>query len=342
MWPDQLPLFPERASAMAAEIDALYFFALAITAFFSLLIAGLVLALAARYRRTEAGEIGRVAKEPLWLEITWSVIPLVILMFMFVWGAKVFFAASRPPADAREYFVVGKQWMWKFQHPEGHREINTLHVPVGEPIKLTMGSEDVIHSFFLPEFRIKKDVIPGRYTTLWFEATRTGTFRLFCAEYCGAEHSLMIGKLVVMEPEEYARWLDREAPAETMAMSGEQLFTKYVCATCHKPDSAALAPVLNGISGREETLADGRTITVDMNYLRRSILDPAADVTAGYNPVMPTYRGQIDEEELVQLLSYIRSLTEGAMETGAGTGAQPNGEPTSSTTETAPGETSDE
>lgn len=317
MWPDQFPLFPERASAMAAEIDALYFFALGITAFFSLLIAVLVLYLAGRYRRRESGQIGGIAREPLWLEITWSVIPLVILLAMFVWGAKVFFAVNRPPADAREYFVVGKQWMWKFQHPEGHREINTLHVPVGEPVKLTMGSEDVIHSFFLPEFRIKKDVIPGRYTTLWFEATRTGTFRLFCAEYCGAEHSLMIGKLVVMEPEEYARWLDRAQPAETMAMSGEQLFSKYVCDTCHKPDSAALAPILHDIFGHEATLADGRTVTVDMDYLRRSILDPGEEVVAGYNPVMPTYRGQINEEELVQLLQYIRSLTSEAAEAGA-------------------------
>jgi cytochrome c oxidase subunit 2 len=182
-----------------------------------------------------------------------------------------------------------------------------------------MGSEDVIHSFFLPEFRIKKDVIPGRYTTLWFEATRTGTFRVFCAEYCGAEHSVMIGSLVVMEPEEYERWLDSARPAETLAMSGGQLFSRYVCDTCHKPDSAALAPILHGLYGHQVTLADGRTATVDLDYLRRSILDPADQVVAGYNPVMPTYRGQINEEELVQLLQYIRSLTaESAGEAAAG------------------------
>ncbi len=201
--------------------------------------------------------------------------------------------------------------MWKFQHPEGHREINTLHVPVGEPIKLTMGSEDVIHSFYLPEFRIKKDVIPGRYTTLWFEATKTGTFTIFCAEYCGAEHSLMGGKLIVMEPEEYERWLDRGAPAATMAMSGEQLFNKYVCNTCHKPDSAALAPSLYGIYDHEVELADGSTVVADMDYMRESILNPAAKLVAGYNAVMPSYQGQMSEEELVQLLQYIRSLTEG-------------------------------
>jgi cytochrome c oxidase subunit 2 len=202
--------------------------------------------------------------------------------------------------------------MWKVQHPEGHREINTLHVPVGVPIKLTMGSEDVIHSFFLPEFRIKKDVIPGRYTTLWFEANKTGTFNLFCAEYCGAEHSMMLGTVVVMEPEEYERWLDRERPAETMALSGEQLFSKHVCDTCHKPDSAALAPILNNIFGHQVALDDGSTVTADLDYLRESILDPRARIVAGYNAVMPTYQGQIGEEELVQLLQYIRSLNEEA------------------------------
>ena len=312
MWPEQFPLFPERASAMAAEIDALYFFALGITAFFSLLIAVLVLYFASRYHRRHPDEIGEPDRAAVWLEVVWSVIPLAILLFMFAWGAKVFFEARRVPADAREYFVVGKQWMWKFQHPEGHREINTLHVPVGEPIKLTMGSEDVIHSFFLPEFRVKQDVIPGRYTTMWFEADKTGTFRIFCAEYCGAEHSLMRGSLVVMEPEEYARWLEREQPTETMAMSGEQLFSKYVCDTCHKPDSAALAPQLAGLVGHRVELADGSTVVADLDYLRESILNPSAKVVAGYNPVMPTYQGQINEEELVQLLSYIRSLSDEA------------------------------
>jgi cytochrome c oxidase subunit 2 len=316
MWPDQFPLFPERASELAAEVDALYFFSLAVTAFFSVLIAVLVIVLATRYRRRDPGEVGQWEKEPAWLEISWSIVPLVILLFMFVWGTKVYFEASRPPADAREYFVVGKQWMWKFQHPEGHREINTLHVPVGQPIRLTMGSEDVIHSFFVPAFRVKKDVIPGRYTTFWFEATRTGTFRLFCAEYCGAEHSLMIGKLVVMEPTAYERWLESERPLETMATSGEQLFAKYVCNTCHKPDTAALAPILHDLEGSEVALADGSTVTADLDYLRRSILDPTHEVVAGYNPVMPTYRGQISEEELVQLLQYIRSLSAAAAETG--------------------------
>jgi len=309
MWPDGFSLFPQRASEMAAEIDAIFFFTLAVTAFFSTLIAVLVLYFATRYRRRQPDEIGDVTESPMWLEVTWSIIPLVILLFMFGWGAKVYFEANRPPADAREYFVVGKQWMWKFQHPEGHREINTLHVPVGEPIKLTMGSEDVIHSFYLPEFRIKKDVIPGRYTTLWFEANKTGTFRIFCAEYCGAEHSLMMGELIVMEPEEYERWLDGARPAETMALGGEQLFSKHVCNTCHKPDSSALAPILTGIFGKEETMKDGSTVTVDIDYLRQSILDPGARVVAGYNPVMPTYQGQVSEEDLVQLLQYIRSLT---------------------------------
>ena len=183
------PLFPESASTLSGQVDAIYFFGLGIAAFFSLLIAVAILYLAIRYRRKSEDEVGKREHAGLWLEITWSVIPLGILLLMFAWGAKVYFTAMRPPADAVEYFVTGKQWMWKFQHPEGQREINHLHVPVGQPIKLTMTSEDTIHSFFVPAFRIKMDVIPGRYTTAWFEATKTGTFTLYCAEYCGAEHS---------------------------------------------------------------------------------------------------------------------------------------------------------
>lgn len=305
------PLVPEAASTIAGQVDALTLFGVVIAVFFSTLIAILILYLALRYRRRHPDEIGQREKTITWLEITWSVIPLAILMFMFAWGAKVFFEARRPPADAAEYFVTGKQWMWKFQHPEGPREINELHVPVGQPIKLTMTSEDVIHSFFVPAFRVKMDVIPGRYTTVWFEATKTGTFDLFCAEYCGAEHSLMVGSIVVMEPREYEEWLaTRGDEIQTVSLSGEELFVAKTCATCHRPDSAVLGPILHGLYGREEVVASGERIVVDENYLRESILDPMAKITAGYenSAVMPTFQGQLTEEELAGLIAYIKSI----------------------------------
>ncbi|MFQ5350470.1 MAG: cytochrome c oxidase subunit II [Thermoanaerobaculia bacterium] len=305
---DDLPLFPEQASTLAREVDALYFFAVTVAIVFSLLVAALVLFFAVRYRRRHPDEVGQPEKTITWLEITWSVIPFVILMVMFGWGAKVFFTAFRPPSDAVEYFVVGKQWMWKFQHPQGRREINDLHVPIGQPIKLTMTSEDVIHSFFVPAFRVKADVLPGRYTTVWFEATKAGAYDIFCAEYCGAEHSRMGGTIHVMEPRDYEAWLSLGAPADERLLSGEELFAKYVCNTCHYPDSAARAPILGGVFGTEEQLSNGSGVRIDENYLRESILNPAARVVAGYQPLMPTYQGQIGEEELIQLIAYIKGL----------------------------------
>jgi cytochrome c oxidase subunit 2 len=311
---DSLPLFPERASTLAGEVDAIYLFGVVVAIFFSLLVAALVLFFAVRYRRRHPDEIGQPEKTVTWLEITWSVIPFLILMVMFAWGAKVFFIAFRPPSDAVEYYVVGKQWMWKFQHPQGTREINDLHVPVGQPIKLTMTSEDVIHSFFVPAFRVKADVLPGRYTTVWFEATKPGAYHIFCTEYCGAEHSRMGGTIHVMEPRDYEAWLISGAPQDERLLSGEELFAKYVCNTCHYPDSAARAPILYGAFGREEQLADGSRVLVDENYVRESILNPTAKIVAGYQPLMPTYQGQIGEEELIQLIAYIKGLEP----TGAG------------------------
>ncbi len=305
---ESLPLFPERASTLASEVDTLYFFTVAVAIFFSLLVAALVLYFAVRYRRRHPNEVGQPEKTITWLEITWSVIPFLILMVMFVWGAKVFFIAFRPPSNAVEYYVVGKQWMWKFQHPQGKREINDLHVPVGQPIKLTMTSEDVIHSFFVPAFRIKADVLPGRYTTAWFEATKAGAYHIFCAEYCGTEHSRMGGTIHVMEPRDYEAWLEQDAPTDERLLSGEELFAKYVCNTCHYPDSSARAPILYGIFGEQAELADGSRVLVDENYLRESILNPTAKIVAGYQALMPTYQGQVGEEELIQLIAYIKGL----------------------------------
>ena len=313
MWKN-FPLFPDRATELAGEVDQLTFVFLAIALFFSLLVATLVIYFAIRYRRRSAGEIGETEETGIWLEIVWSVIPLVILLSMFFWGAKIYIKAYRPPSDAVEYFVTGKQWMWKFQHPEGNREINHLHVPVGRRIRLTMTSEDVIHSFFVPAFRVKADVLPGRYTSIWFEANKTGTFTLFCAEFCGAEHSQMMGSVIIMEPQDYEQWLAAGQPEKTVIGSGEELFTKYVCNTCHFPDSAARAPILNGIWGKEVGLGTGESVVVDANYVRESILEPTAKMVKGYQPLMPTYQGQVSEEELVQLISYVRSLTSEAAE----------------------------
>jgi cytochrome c oxidase subunit 2 len=235
-------------------------------------------------------------------------VPLLIMLVMFGWGARVYFEGYRVPEDAQTYYVVGKRWMWKFQHPDGQREINDFHVPVGRKIELVITSEDVIHSFFVPDFRVKRDAVPGRYTRAWFEATKTGEFRIFCAEYCGAEHSLMRGKLVVMEPHEYDRWLSGNRPGTPLAASGEALFAAKSCNTCHRPDSATRAPILHGLFGNSVTLASGRRVEVDEGYLRASIMDPAQDVVAGYEPIMPTYRGQLSEEEILELIAYVQSL----------------------------------
>jgi cytochrome c oxidase subunit 2 len=302
------PLFPQRASSLAGEVDVLFLAWLGISAFFALLIAGLILYFFVRFRRRSPEERG-IPEHASWpLEITWSVIPLAIALGMFAWGARVFFAIARPPADAVEYWVTGKQWMWKVQHPSGAREINSLHVPVGVPIRLTMTSEDVIHSFFVPAFRVKQDVLPGRYTTVWFKATKPGRYHLFCAEYCGAEHSRMGGSIWVLPPDEYEAWLGGGPPGKPPAELGADLFAVRACNTCHLPGGTGRGPDLTGVFGSEVRLATGATVVADETYLRESILNPAAKMVAGFQPLMPTYQGQLSEEELAQLLAYLKSL----------------------------------
>jgi cytochrome c oxidase subunit II len=305
----QLPLFPEAASTIAPEVDALYFFLIAVSSFFAILIFSLVFFFAIRYRRRSESERPRPIVGSLKLELLWTIIPLILSMVMFAWGAKVYYDLYTPPTDAMNIYVVGKQWMWKLQHPEGVREINELHVPVGVKVRLTMTSEDVIHSFFVPAFRIKMDVLPGRYTTVWFEATRPGKYHLFCAEYCGTQHSTMIGSVYVLEPDEYEDWLSG-ASAQTLSMAeaGRQVFHQADCVTCHLSDDP-LGPSLTGLYGSRVQLASGETVVADQEYIRESILNPNAKIVAGYEPVMPTYRGLLDEEEILQLIAYIRSLT---------------------------------
>jgi cytochrome c oxidase subunit 2 len=312
-------LFPEQASTVAAQVDALYYFLVAVSAFFTLLIFLLVLYFAVKYRRRSELERPRPILGDLRLELVWTIIPLGFTLIMFGWGASLYFNLSRPPADAITIYVVGKQWMWKVQHPEGRREIDELHVPVGQPVKLTMTSEDVIHSFFVPAFRIKMDVVPGRYTTAWFEATKAGVYHLFCAEYCGTNHSGMIGRVVVMEPVHYQQWLSggdgTSVRGEALETAGARLFQDLGCNTCHRAEAGALGvgqgPALEGVFGTSVRLQSGETVVADEGYLRESILNPNAKLTAGYQPTMPTFQGLISEEGLLQIIAYIKSLSKG-------------------------------
>jgi cytochrome c oxidase subunit 2 len=305
-----LPFFPQQASAQAAQVDALYFFMVAVTAFFALLIGVLVAVFAIKYRRQHDDQIGVAIHGSLALELLWTFIPLGIAMVMFAWGAKVFFDMYRPPAGAMEIFIVGKQWMWKAQHADGRREINELHVPAGRPVKLMMGSEDVIHSYYIPAFRVKADVIPGRYNSLWFTATKPGRYRLFCAEYCGTRHSGMIGWITVLEPIDFQAWLGGGGPTTSPVAAGEKLFQDLACNTCHQAGPQARGPVLAGILGKPVELQGGGTVTVDDAYLRESIVNPQAKVVAGYQPIMPTFQGLVTEEQLLQLIAYVRSLSQ--------------------------------
>ena len=309
MW-SGTPLFPESASTMASRVDSLYFFLLALSIFFSLLIAGLIVFYAVKYRRRAADSVGSEIHGGLVLELTWTIVPLLITMVIFVWGASVFFAMSRPPDETINIYVVGKQWMWKFQHLDGQREIDELHVPVGRPVKLIMTSEDVIHDVFVPAFRIKADVVPGRYTHLWFQSTKPGRYRLFCAEYCGTKHSGMIGQVVVMEPSEYQTWLSGGAAEGSLASAGAKLFQDLACNTCHRPDAQGRGPVLEGLFGKTVTLQNGVTLTVDEAYVRESILQPAAKIASGFQPIMPTFQGLVTEEQLLELIEYVKSLHE--------------------------------
>ncbi len=301
------PLFPQQASTFAARVDALYFFLIGISAFFSTLIATLLVVFTVRFRRRAAGELPKPIHGSIALELTWTVIPLVISLGTFVWSADIFVASRRVPPGAMEVNVVGKRWMWKTQHMTGQREINELHVPIGVPVRLTMTSEDVIHSFFIPAFRVKQDAVPGRYTTAWFEATKVGEYHLFCAEYCGTKHSQMIGSIKVMEPAAFQTWLAGGATGSP-AQEGEKLFQSLACITCHRADSQGRGPRLEGLFGRTVRLTGGATVVADADYIRESILSPTAKVVDGYQPIMPTFQGLVSEEGVMQLIAYIQSL----------------------------------
>ena len=300
-------LWPEQASTIAPRVDALYGFLLGVAVFFAGLIFFFILYFAIKYRRRPGNVLARQVGAHNLLEVAWILVPLALTMIIFVWGAKLYaMVMLSPPADSLEVYAIGKQWMWKFQHPDGQREIDELHVPVGYPVKMTMSSQDVIHSFFVPAFRIKMDVVPGRYTTIWFEASKPGVYHLFCAEYCGTNHSRMRGRVVALQPTQYQEWLRSNRAVESMATAGAYIYQQMGCAMCHGVGS--LAPALEGVFGSSVQLYGGATVLADEAYIRESILNPSAKLVAGYAPIMPTFQGQLSEEELTQLVAYIKSL----------------------------------
>lgn len=306
-WLTTFALFPPEASALAPYMDALYFFLILISLVGIVIVAVLVFGFSFLYRKERHPEAVQIEGSTL-LEATWTIIPLGLFMVVFVWGALLYFRVYNPPPNAMNIYVVGKQWMWKAEHPGGQHEINALHIPINKPVQLTMISQDVFHSFSIPAFRVKREVIPGRYTTVWFEATKPGTYHLFCTQYCGTSHSAMIGEVVAMRPEEYEAWTAGSTSGNSLAQNGERLFASLNCAACHSGAPDARGPSLANVYGAKLQLANGSSVNVDEAYLREAILNPSSHVTAGYAPLMPTYQGQISEEGLIDLVEYIKSL----------------------------------
>jgi cytochrome c oxidase subunit 2 len=334
-----IPIFPEQASSFAADVDALYFFVIAVSAFFSLVVAVFVIVFAIKFHRTRIGDVGARIEGNLAMELLWSVIPTIIVMVMFGWGASVYYHLRRMPDEAMHIYAVGKQWMWKFQHLEGQREINELHIPAGRRIKITVTSEDVLHSLYFPAFRTKIDAIPGRYMELWFEATTPGTYHIFCAEYCGTNHSGMIGSVTVLEPTAYQSWLAGGGGEGSLAERGAALFQQHACNTCHLDSGQGRGPSLQNIWGTRVELADGTTVVVDEAYVRESILNSQAKVVKGFQPLMPTFQGLISEEGLVALIEHVRSKSPTAGASGATGAGASAASPAPGTTTPAPGTT---
>ena len=303
-----MPFLPEQASTIGSQIDWILFTLMALSLLFAVPVVIFIITFVFRYRAGSKADRANRIHESNKIEFTWSFVPFVLLMIMFGWSAVVYYNYAVPPADTLEIYVIGKQWMWQTQHPSGKIEINALHVPKDEPVKLIMTSQDVIHDFFVPAFRIKQDVLPGRYTTLWFEATETGDYHLFCAEYCGTEHAKMIGTVTVMEREAYDNWLGGAVEGESMAEAGKRLFQQRACIACHVDDGTGIGPSLVGIVGETVTFADGTSRTVDEEYLQESIRKPQEKIVAGYPESMPTYDTMLTDQEILYLVEYIKSL----------------------------------
>jgi cytochrome c oxidase subunit II len=311
MW--NFPLFPDKASSLASSVDTLFFVWLGLAGFVAFAIAVLIVFFAIKYRHgsnanREMPPVDAQQRTNRRIELAWILIPLSLFLVMFAWAAELYYEHAQAPGNAMEIYVVGKQWMWKLEHVGGRREIDELHVPAGRPIKLIMTSQDVIHDFFMPVFRIKQDVLPGRYTTLWFEATKPGDYHLFCSQYCGTNHSRMIGHVVVMEPAAFAQWLAGGSSAPTMSANGAALFRQYGCSGCHGTNASVHAPKLEGLFGKPVQLSDGSTVVADERYIHDSVMLPKKEITAGYAPIMPSFQGQIGEDELLDIIEYVKSL----------------------------------
>lgn len=302
------PVFPPSASTTAVQTDHLYFALIGLSLMILAIVFLPMIFFLFKYRRGRSADRRAFKMSVMKIEVTWTIIPTLIAMRLFAWGANLYFFEEVPPPATLEINVVGKQWMWKVQHQEGNREINELHIPVNRAVKLTLASEDVIHSFFVPAFRIKQDVVPGRFTTEWFQPTQIGAYSFYCSEYCGMDHSKMEGTVFVMSPTDYEDWLARGSPHGTLAQSGEKLFRQLGCSGCHMGSPAIHAPRLEGLYQKLVPLNNGTFVRGDDKYIRDSILLPNSQITAGYQPLMPTYQGRISEDELLQLIAYIKSL----------------------------------
>jgi cytochrome c oxidase subunit 2 len=300
-------LFPPEASKIAPQMDALYFFMALVSLIGLTIVVLLIVSFSILYSKRRHPVAVQIEGSTL-LEATWTIIPLGLFLVMFVWGALIYFRVYTPPANSMNIYVVGKQWMWKAEHPGGQHEINALHIPTGQAIQLTLISQDVFHSFSIPAFRVKREAIPGRYTTVWFEATTPGTYHLFCTQYCGTDHSHMTGDIVVLTPEEFKKWLASSTSGASLAQNGERLFASLSCAACHNTRPDARGPSLANVYGAKLTLANGERVTADEAYLRQAILNPSEHITQGYAPIMPTYQGQVSEEGVIALIEYIKNL----------------------------------
>uniref|UniRef100_E6QL43 cytochrome-c oxidase n=1 Tax=mine drainage metagenome TaxID=410659 RepID=E6QL43_9ZZZZ len=306
-WLTNFAVIPPEASKIAPQVDALLVFMTLVSLVGLTLVIVLLTTFSILYRR-ERNPVATQIEGSTLLEATWTIIPLGLFLVMFVWGSVLYFRIYTPPPNAMNIYVVGKQWMWKAEHPGGQHEINSLHVPIGQPVQLTLISQDVFHSFSLPAFRVKREAIPGRYTTVWFEATEVGTYHLFCSQYCGTAHSAMIGDVVVMTPDDYKKWLESSTSGVSLAQNGERIFASLSCNSCHNGRPDARGPNLANVYGSKLTLANGERVQVDDEYLRQAILNPSAHITQGYAPIMPTYQGQISEEGIFSLVEYIKGL----------------------------------
>ena len=306
-WMTTFAIWPQEASTIAPWTDALYLFLWGMTVFGLILVGALLFVFSVKYRKEKHPVAVQIEGSTL-LEATWTIIPLGIFLFVFVWGAWLYFRIYNPPANAMQVYIVGKQWMWKAEHPGGQHEINALHVPTGRPVQLTMISQDVFHSYSIPAFRVKREVIPGRYSTVWFNATQPGTYHLFCTQYCGTLHSGMIGEIVAMTPDDYQKWTEQSTSGTSLAQNGERVFSSLGCNSCHNGTAAARGPNLSGVYGAKITMDDGTTQIATDGWLRDTILNPSQHVPAGYKPIMPTYQGQVSEEGLIDLVEYIKTL----------------------------------